>query len=194
MGRWPAMNGMSCAPRAACFMANPRPSAVIGFISISSASIGELEGFAKIGWFPRRTPTFSRATSAVPRLGQPTRAEHDMRVRAAFLNGVGEVLGGCAGQGGIDKGHIDGIMLDELQCGPRAVAHFHATIRRPQQARHHFAHGGIFIHDEYAIEFLFMSCNHLSILPLMKRLTANLNSSGYANRLRRPKNQGNPKD
>jgi hypothetical protein len=28
--RWPAMNGISCAPRAACFTANPRASAING--------------------------------------------------------------------------------------------------------------------------------------------------------------------
>lgn len=46
--RWPAVNGISCAPRAACFTANPRASARIDFISLSGARIGELEGFAKI--------------------------------------------------------------------------------------------------------------------------------------------------
>ena len=46
--RWPAMNGISCAPRAACFKANPRASAIIKFISFRRTRIGELEGFAKV--------------------------------------------------------------------------------------------------------------------------------------------------
>jgi hypothetical protein len=46
--RQPAVNSMSCAPRAACFKANPRASAIIKFISFRRTRIGELEGFAKV--------------------------------------------------------------------------------------------------------------------------------------------------
>ena len=66
--RWPAMNGISCAPRAACFMANPRASARIGFISLGRARIGELESFAKIEWLSQDVLTLFRAAGRVPRL------------------------------------------------------------------------------------------------------------------------------
>ena len=49
MRRWSAMNGMTCAPRAACFMANPGSSARIDFISLRRVRIGEFECLAKIG-------------------------------------------------------------------------------------------------------------------------------------------------
>ena len=46
--RQPAMNSISCAPRAACFTANPRASAIIKFMLFSRARIGEFEGVAKV--------------------------------------------------------------------------------------------------------------------------------------------------
>ena len=82
--RWSAMNGFSCAPRAACFTANPGASAIIEFefISLGRTRIGELESFAKIEWLPQHTVALADLAGAVPWLRHSTGADNDMGVRA----------------------------------------------------------------------------------------------------------------
>jgi len=90
--RWPAMNGISCAPRAACFTANPRASARIGFMSLRRARIGELESFAKIEWLSQDVLTLLRAAGRVPRLRQTARADDQVRVRTTLLDRLRQTL------------------------------------------------------------------------------------------------------
>jgi len=90
--RWPAMNGISCAPRAACFTANPRASARIGFISLGRARIGELESFAKIEWLSQDVLTPLRTAGSVPRLREPARTDDEVRVRTTFLDCLRQAL------------------------------------------------------------------------------------------------------